>query len=130
MKYNTSSDRYKRVDNLVKLTLLGEESKLLSPTKVANLLAKNNRFSEGAEGKKERTMFIKLLKDRKKRMILVITLDFADAVSSFEDKSMVIKNVMDSIVHSANTCGIAPEHTYTKYVTVVGDMGKPMVHEF
>jgi hypothetical protein len=130
MKYNTSSDRYKRVEMLIKLTLLGTESKLLSPTKAANLLAKGNKFSEGAEGKKERAMFIKLLKVRRKRMVVVVTLEFADEIISFENKSTVLQNIIDSIVHTANTSGIAPDSTHTKHVMVVGDMGKPLFHKF
>ena len=130
MKYNTSSDRYMRVDRLIKATLLGTESKLLPVKKAAALLAKNNMFSEGGEGKKERAMFIRLLTERRKRMMVFITLEFADEVVEFEDKSKVIKNIMDSIVHSANTIGIAPESTYTKMVTVMSEMGSPLVHEF
>jgi hypothetical protein len=130
MKYNTSSDRYNRVDSLIKATLLGTESKLLPAKKAADILAKSNMFSEGAEGKKERSMFIKLLKERRKRMTVFITLEFADEVVGFEDKSEVMKNIMDSVVHTANTRGIAPESTHTKMVWVMSEIGEPLIHQF
>ena len=53
-----------------------------------------------------------------KKVVLTITLTFADKVSSDEDLQEVAENIADAIKHASNTYKIAPENSDT-FLTAV-----------
>ena len=123
-------ERERRVDNMVKLIQVGEKTRTMTVKQAVKSMAKH--FSEGYEGKKEKELFIQKLEVRKRRFNIVINLEFADPIISWEHKNQILQNVMDSLVHTANTVGIVPDEceTHTKNITIVGQEGKPLFHEF
>lgn len=122
--------RSKRVQDMIRLILAGEKTRNMTVRQAVKAMSKY--FSEGYEGRMEKSMFIQELELRKRRFNIIINLEFADPITSWEHKNKVLKNVMDSLIHTVDTAGIVPDEceTYTKRIHVIGEQGEPLFHEF
>ena len=95
--------RNKRVDDMVKLILIRDETRNMSIEDATKAI--ENHLSSGYEGKKEKELFIEKLTARKCSMNVVISLQFADTINQ-KSKNKILKNVMDSLVNTVEASGI------------------------